>query len=123
MKPPTTTSDVRHRTLSRAVANIALVGAAIAMGITACTSPQPRVHQVAISNFLYSPDTVVVALGDTVTWTNEDFVPHTVTARDNSFDSQSLAPGATWSWVASTPGVHPYLCTFHPNMLGTIEVR
>ncbi len=123
----TTTSPVRRRTrwkLSRAVTVAALISASVAVGTSSgCSAQKPKAHQLSISNFLYTPDTVVVAQGDTVTWTNDDFVPHTVTARDSSFDSQSINAGAKWSWVASKPGTHPYFCTFHPIMQGTIEVR
>lgn len=127
MTPGITTSHLRRRTrwkLSRAATFTALLGAAVVVGaISGCTSQTPKAYQVSISNFLYSPDTLVVAQGDTVTWTNDDFVPHTVTARDSSFDSQSIDAGAKWSWVAGTPGTHPYFCAFHPIMQGMIEVR
>ena len=108
----------------RATAVSAILGAALAMGFqSACTRERPQVHHVAIRNFVYTPDTIAVAQGDTVVWTTEDFIPHTVTARDSSWTSGSLNQGQTWRYVADTPGSYPYLCTFHPNMQGTIEVR
>ena len=61
--------------------------------------------------------------GDTVVWTNTDFVPHTASARDSSWDSKSIAASAAWRFVAQTKGRQQYYCVFHPNMVGTIEVR
>lgn len=47
--------------------------------------------------------------------------PHTVTAK-GVFDSRSIAAGKSWKYVARTLGEYPYLCTFHPNMKGTLRV-
>ena len=80
-------------------------------------------HTVAIRNFAFDPADVPVAVGDTVVWSNADFVPHTATARDKSWDSQSVAANATWRYVATTPGRHEYYCVLHPSMKGTIVVR
>jgi plastocyanin len=85
--------------------------------------PVPRTHRVAIENFVFAPPSLVVARGDTVEWTNADFVPHTATARDSAWDSRSIDGHGTWRFVARAPGRHAYYCVFHPNMQGTVEVR
>ena len=64
-----------------------------------------------------------MAAGDTVVWTNSDFVPHTATARGGAWDSKSVGANGTWTLVARTAGRHAYYCVFHPNMQGVIEVR
>jgi plastocyanin len=99
----------------RALALLAIAG-------TSCAR-QPRSHTVAIRDFKYEPASITVAPGDTVVWTNADFVPHTVTARDTTFDSKSLGGNATWTFVAETAGQHVYYCVFHPNMTATIDVQ
>ena len=76
-----------------------------------------------MSNFGFDPPTLTVAAGDTVVWTNADFVPHTATARDSSWDSKQLGASAAWRWVATAPGTVEYYCVFHPTMKGTIVVR
>jgi plastocyanin len=71
----------------------------------------------------YDPNTVTVAVGTTVTWTNTGAVAHTVTSDDGaSFDSGNLDPQAMFSFTADTPGTFTYHCTFHPWMTGTLTV-
>jgi plastocyanin len=57
-----------------------------------------------------------------VTWTNQDFAPHTATADDGSFDTGRLDQGETGSVTFDQPGTYTYTCTFHPNMKGTVVV-
>jgi plastocyanin len=90
---------------------------------TACAVRRPRAHAVTMRNFGFDPAVVTVAVGDTVVWTNADFVPHTATARDSAWDSKTIAGDSAWRYVARAPGRHPYYCVFHPNMQGTVEVR
>jgi plastocyanin len=109
---------------ARAVLASAALAVSTALGAAeACSRRVPQKHQVSIQNFTFQPETLDVAAGDTVVWTNADFVPHTATARDKAWDSQSLGANATWTLVARTAGRHTYYCVFHPNMQGVIEVR
>jgi amicyanin len=79
--------------------------------------------KVAIQNFAFSPATIMVKVGATVTWTNEDSDPHTVTSKDGSgLDSPTLDKGATYQYTFTKPGQYSYLCTIHPFMLGTVMV-
>jgi plastocyanin len=66
--------------------------------------------------------TVVIGVNNTVRWTNNDNMAHTVTARDGSFDSGNLNPGATFVHTFTTPGVYHYTCTYHSWMQGTVTV-
>ena len=71
----------------------------------------------------YDPDQVNVKVGQTTTWTNTGAVAHTVTADDGtSFDSGSLAAGATFTFTPTSAGTFAYHCTFHPWMKGTLNV-
>jgi plastocyanin len=71
----------------------------------------------------YDPAQVNVKVGQTVTWTNSGAVAHTVTADDGtSFDSGTLAPGATFKFTPTTAGTFAYHCTFHPWMKATLSV-
>ena len=85
--------------------------------------PAPRSHTIAIRNLAYEPDSLEVAVGDTVVWTNFDVLPHTVTADSKAWDSGSMAAQAEWQLVVRETGTQNYLCTFHPNMRGTLVVR
>src|ERR671918_190774 len=75
----------------------------------------------------YQPNPVQVGVGDTVTWTNDDAQPHTVTSGegatpDGTFDSSIMAPGATFEHTFTEAGEYPYFCLLHPNMVGTVSV-
>jgi len=72
----------------------------------------------------YSPSTIHVVIGvnNTITWSNDDTSPHTVTARNGSFDSKNLPSGATFSFTFTNPGTYDYYCQYHPWMKGTVVV-
>ena len=78
---------------------------------------------MTIKNFVFQPAEMTVAVGDTVVWSNTDFVPHSATASDSSWDSKAISGNEAWRFVARTPGRHAYVCVFHPNMKATIVVR
>ncbi len=71
----------------------------------------------------YNPTAVQVNSGTTVTWTNDDFVAHTVTDTEDSFDSGFIQAGSTWSYTFEKSGDWDYLCTLHPWMTGTVSVN
>jgi len=85
---------------------------------TTATSPDT----ITITGMSF-PATTTVKTGTTVTWVNKDAMAHTVTSDDGtSFDSGSLNPGDSFSFVANTAGSFPYHCNFHANMKGTLVV-
>ncbi|MER6298059.1 cupredoxin family copper-binding protein [Kitasatospora sp. NPDC001539] len=78
--------------------------------------------QVTIRNFAFEPAALTVSPGQTVTVVNQDSVPHTLTASDKSFDTGTIAAGATGTFTVPQSGTHPYICTIHPFMHGTLTV-
>jgi plastocyanin len=83
----------------------------------------PSQHEVVIRQMKYQPADLTVHVGDTVVWKNDDIFPHTVSAADQSFDSGTIQPGASWTYVAKTAGVHAYNCKPHPNMKAKLVVQ
>ena len=79
-------------------------------------------NTVAIQNFAFSPAIVTVKAGTTITWTNQDQDPHTVTAMSGPFHSPTLTTGKSFQYTFSTPGHFDYLCTIHPFMTATVVV-
>lgn len=81
---------------------------------------------IAISDFSYSPQTITVKKGTTVTWTNNDSVSHDVAPDESNSEafqkSELLAQGETYSFTFNTPGTYAYHCTPHPQMTGTVIV-
>ena len=77
---------------------------------------------VAIRNFQFLPQTLTVVAGTTVTWTNDDTTPHTVTEKSRVFHSAALDTKDTFSYTFTKPGAFTYFCTIHPMMVGKIIV-
>ena len=94
------------------------------------TSAAPSTAAVSIvvgartlSTTAYAPNPVTVAVGGTVTWTNNDTISHTSTADGGAWNSGSMAPGQTFSQTFSNAGTFTYHCGIHPGMVGTITVQ
>ena len=80
--------------------------------------------EVAISKSLYVPNPLEIEAGTTVTWVNEDELPHTATATtpDAHFDSDYMALDDRFSYTFDEPGEYPYYCVFHPRMRAVVIV-
>jgi plastocyanin len=86
----------------------------------------------SLTDTAFQPNPAQVSVGSTVTWTNNDSQPHTVTSGQNGqpdgkFDSSPnfnplMTPGATFSHTFTEAGQYPYYCALHPNMVGTVSV-
>jgi len=81
------------------------------------------VHVVIIENMRFSPAELTVKRGEHVVWINKDLFPHTATANSRAFDSGSISPNASWSYVANTVGNYSYVCTLHPTMSARLTIR
>ncbi|HET7001380.1 MAG TPA: cupredoxin family copper-binding protein [Puia sp.] len=87
------------------------------------TTPPPVANTVSIVNMSFTPATLTVSVGTTVTWTNNDGMTHTVTSDASGFDSGDITMGSKYSKVFSVAGTYAYHCTIHPAMKGTIVVK
>jgi plastocyanin len=72
----------------------------------------------------YGTNPLVVSAGTTVTWTNNDSVPHSATSDSGIWDSGVLQPGESFSFTFDQPGTYSYFCTVHgqQSMSGVITV-
>ena len=92
---------------------------------TQSTSDQPvATNTVSIKNFAFDPAVITVKVGTTVTWTNSDQDPHTVTSDGKSgpLNSKPLNAGDTYQYTFTQAGTFSYLCTIHPFMTATVTV-
>jgi plastocyanin len=89
----------------------------------AATLAAGKTHTVRIEGMTFVPERLEVAAGDTVVWTNKDFLPHTVTASEARVESGDLAPSKSWRFVARKKGEMRYICRLHPVMKGVLVVR
>jgi plastocyanin len=78
---------------------------------------------VEINNFTFTPATLTVPAGTSVTWKFDDSTQHTVTADDNSFTSAAIGDGQTYTHTFDTKGTLAYHCSIHPFMKGSVEVK
>jgi plastocyanin len=112
-----------------ALAVLALPAAIFAAGPGAPPAPPPQVAKVAagpqvhIDNFQFSPATLTIPPGTTVTWTNQDDMVHTVTSASKVFSSASLETDDIFSYTFTTPGTYTYFCKLHPHMTATVIVQ
>ena len=104
----------RRSTLVAMVAGGLLAGAMAGSVVAADES-------VSIANFAFSPGTVTIQEGDSVTWTNDDSTPHTATG--NGFDTETIGPGESSTVPFATAGTYAYVCSIHPQMSGTVVVE
>jgi plastocyanin len=91
----------------------------------AANTPQPAATEVKIDNFSFTPVTLTVTAGTTVTWTNRDDIPHTVVSVDDpkAFKSKVMDTDERFSFTFSKAGTYTYFCSVHPKMTGTVVVK
>ena len=95
------------------------VFAFVAVGVAHAGAPGVA---IAINNFMFAPMDVSVHAGTTVTWTNNDDIPHTVRAVDGSFHSPAMDTDDHYSFTFTKPGVYSYFCSIHPKMVAKVVV-
>lgn len=77
---------------------------------------------VAMVDIAFNPPQLEISVGTTVTWTNQDPVPHSATATEGAFDSGILDEGGTFAHTFDAPGTFEYICVVHPSMKASVTV-
>ena len=88
--------------------------------LAGCQKDNPGSDEVFIEMNSFSPSSLTVSAGTTITWTNKDAVAHTVTSNSSLFESGSMGKNDKFSFTFSDVGSYPYHCRFHSGMNGTI---
>ena len=101
---------------------LALMTMLLALSLGLSWGEDTQTASILISDFSFQPDSITVAAGSTVVWTNEDSAPHTVTADDGSFESPRMNSGGKFEHTFPQPGSYEYYCAIHPAMKGEISV-
>lgn len=78
--------------------------------------------RVVIEGLSFNPSSITVPAGMEVVWVNQDGTTHTVTSRDDVFDSGNIADGESFSYTFDEAGTYEYYCTIHPSMEGEVTV-
>ncbi len=84
---------------------------------------QPASTEIKIANFSFTPATISVTAGTTITWINRDDIPHKVMGSNDEFKSKVLDTDEKFSYTFSKAGTYSYFCSLHPKMTGQIVVR
>ncbi len=108
-----------------------LAGVALALLLVGCKSSDttgpggnnnnnnggnPPANSVTIASFAFSPDTLTVTAGSTVTFQNNDAVGHTATADDGTWDTGTIAGGSSATHTFATTGLFEFHCAIHASM-------
>jgi LPXTG-motif cell wall-anchored protein len=117
---------VRHRHAdahTQRPALVKLAGSALVSSLARpATAHAANDTSVTISDFKFTPASITIHVGDTVTWTNDGPSAHTATANNGSFNTGVLQKGHSGSHTFTTAGTVTYICQIHPFMHGTIVV-
>ena len=98
-------------------------GTPSASSSSAPKTPVGPVSAIIIKGGKYRPKNVTIKVGSTLTWTNNDTTPQSVTSdTPGAFDSGQIAPSGTWSYTFTKAGVFPYHSTAQTGTYGTITV-
>ena len=107
-----------------------LIGAlAVSMSIAAIpataarAADAPPANMIVMKDFDFSPMSLTIKAGSSVTWKNLDGEPHTVTSVDGLFRSGALDQNDSYTFKFDKPGIYKYLCTIHPRMMAAIIVK
>jgi plastocyanin len=78
---------------------------------------------VEVKEFTFTPASITIPPGTTVTWRNADESPHTITSTDGVFGSSALENTGTFAYTFTKPGTYHYFCKLHPHMRADVVVR
>lgn len=107
-------------TMRRGVGALVVAGA---LALVAAPAAMAAQQAITVQFAAFSPTTLDVLPGETVTWTNASPRTHTVTSDAGVFASGDLAPGNRFTWTFAAAGAFPYHCSIHPGMIGEVDVR
>lgn len=87
------------------------------------TGAKPGANEVWMQGTAFTPESITVTSGTTVTWTNKDGAVHNVTSDTGLFNSGNLNVNGTFTFKFNNPGTYLYHCTLHTSMNGKVIVN
>lgn len=94
---------------------------AAALIVGGFSSAKADVIRVLVSNYTFIPQQIVAHVGDTIQWVSTDFVPHTATGRNVTWELP-IPAGLSGAIILTGPGTLDYYCRYHPHMTGSIKI-
>lgn len=112
------------RTAARILFCALLVAPLLTAGVAARQAEgeavSPSVH---IDKFTFAPQEITITRGTTVTWVNDDDIPHAIATSNKAFRSKAMDTEDKFSFTFNQPGTYAYFCSLHPHMQGKVIVR
>jgi plastocyanin len=109
---------------SRTLLTVVSVAALWLVAASSLSSAAPSDStQIVIKDFMFTPNSLTVKPGSTVTWVNKDDEPHSVVSDTGLFRSGAVDTNETFSYKFDKPGTYHFTCAIHPRMVGTIVVQ
>lgn len=90
--------------------------------VSAPAAAAPHTYTIVIDKMKFGPVPAGLHKGDSIIWANRDFLQHSATAADHSFDV-NLPPGKAAKIVLNKSGAIPFTCRYHPGMHGVLQVK
>ena len=117
--------------MKKAILSVTTAALILGIGLSRAAHASPAASkqdsdkpQVKIDNFSFAPATVTVAVGTTVTWVNQDDVPHNVVSTEGkTLKSPVMDTDQKFSYTFTAAGTYPYYCAIHPKMTGKVVVQ
>jgi plastocyanin len=120
----TLTSRSKSMAILCAISFLNLSGLALNGEMKDPDKPGNKQNRIEIKDFAFSPQTITVKSGETITWINRDEEPHTIVSVEKQFKkSSALDTDQEFTITAGAPGTYTYFCSVHPKMTGTIVVE
>jgi plastocyanin len=106
------------------VAGAALLACGLSLAPVLPTGPASAGGSATVNvvNMSFSPASLTVPLGATVTWNFQDMTTHDTSSKGRFWASGPKSSGDSFSYTFVASGSYAYLCTIHPSMTGVVKV-
>ena len=98
-----------------------ILAAGVVLAVSVASASAAETIKVTIKGMKFDPAEITAHVGDTIEWSNQDFVAHTATGTNKEWDV-TIGPGKTGTFVVDKVGAVAYFCRFHPNMKAKVDV-
>jgi len=103
---------------------VRLCGLLALLALVACGDKEGESKaSIHIDNFTFTPRDITVKRGTTLTWFNDDDIPHAIAANDKTFRSKAMDTEQKFAFTFSEAGTYEYFCSLHPRMQGKVIVK
>jgi plastocyanin len=114
---------MKHQLVPRCAGKAMIVAALLGALCFGAYAQQGTAAEIKVDNFSFTPATITVTAGTTVSWINRDDIPHTVASDGKEFKSKALDTDEKFSYTFSKAGTYVYFCSLHPKMTGKVIVE